>query len=306
MLKNLFLIYYLFEFNKINNKSAENYEGFSETTHELSNLNKEDDYNFYNWLAGVIDGDGNFDIIKGSHHSFVLKAIRIKLHNRDIYILTRILDYLGFGRIKSINNKPYSMYIVSRKEHMKYLINRLNGLIRIKVPGFEKACIIYNIDYKEPNYNIKSFDPYLSGLIDTDGSIVFNYNGNRIECNLEFKYNDYTKKLNFDNTIPFYKPNIMCRIQNNEKISKKYTSIRFSYQTVNGMIYLYKYFMKNRLYSDFKYFRIKKIEEFLSIRKYKSEPRDSKEFKIYSDFLLNWIQYKNPSWSKIPFVKKIR
>jgi hypothetical protein len=32
----------------------------------------------------------------------------------------------------------------------------------------------------------------------------------------------------------------------------------------------------------------------------------SLEFQIYSDFLLNWIQYKNPSWIKVPFIHKIR
>ena len=46
------------------------------------------------------------------------------------------------------------------------------------------------------------FDPYFSGLIDSDGSIVFNFPSNRIECNLELQYNNYTKQLNFDKVIP--------------------------------------------------------------------------------------------------------
>ena len=40
------------------------------------------------------------------------------------------------------------------------------------------------LNLKKPNYKIEPFDPYFAGLIDTDGSIVFNYPGNRIECNL--------------------------------------------------------------------------------------------------------------------------
>ena len=63
---------------------------------------------------------------------------------------------------------------------MIYLLNKLNGLIRLKVPNFKEACHIYNIIYKEANYNIDLYDPYYSGLIDTDGSIVYNYSGNRI------------------------------------------------------------------------------------------------------------------------------
>jgi hypothetical protein len=179
------------------------------------------------------------------------------------------------------------MYIVSTQKEMKFLITRLNGLIRIKRPGFEKACTFFNIDFIEPDYNIGPFNPYFSGLIDTDGSIVFNFTGNRIECNLEFKYNNYTKKLNFDNTIPHYKPCILIRKHKNKKIEKEYKSIAFRYQTVKGMMYLYEFFMKNRLYSDFKFYRVTKIKEFILIRNYNKEPKNSIEFKIYSDFLLD-------------------
>jgi hypothetical protein len=191
------------------------------------------------------------------------------------------------GRIRSDKNKPHSMYIVSTKKDMEFLINRLNGLIRLKIPGFKKACIYFNIDFKEPNYNITAYDPYLSGLIDTDGSIVFNFSSNRIECNLEFKYNEYTRKLNLDDTIPYYKPCVFTRKQKSKKSNKEYASIAFKYQTVEGMMPLYDYFMKNRLYSDFKFYRVTKIKEFILIRKYNKEPKGSIEFKIYSDFLLD-------------------
>lgn len=42
-------------------------------------------------------------------------------------------------------------------------------------------------------------------LVDTDGSIVFNYAGNRIECNLEFKYNTH---LNFSGGLAFDKKKV--------------------------------------------------------------------------------------------------
>jgi hypothetical protein len=284
-----------------NIQSAENCQEFSETIRQLSNVNEEKDYNFYNWFAGIIDGDGNFDIRKDFSNRHILKSIRIKLHNRDVRILTRIQNYLHIGRIRADKNKPHSMYIVSTQKEMKFLITRLNGLIRIKRPGFEKACTFFNIDFIEPDYNIGPFNPYFSGLIDTDGSIVFNFTGNRIECNLEFKYNNYTKKLNFDNTIPHYKPCILIRKHKNKKIEKEYKSIAFRYQTVKGMMYLYEFFMKNRLYSDFKFYRVTKIKEFILIRNYNKEPKNSIEFKIYSDFLLDWIQYRNPLWTKIPY-----
>lgn len=123
---------------------------------------------------------------------------------------------------------------------------------------------------------------------------------------MEFQYNDYTKKFNFNNTIPYYKPYILLRKQKNKLNKREYKSIAFKYQTIKGMIYLYDFFMKNRLYSDFKFYRVTKIKEFIIIRDYKNEPHNSSEFKIYSDFLIDWIQYRNPLWLNVPFVDKIR
>jgi hypothetical protein len=44
------------------------------------------------------------------------------------------------GRIRADKNKPHSLWIISKKEEMEFLINNLNGLIRIKVDSFKKAC----------------------------------------------------------------------------------------------------------------------------------------------------------------------
>jgi hypothetical protein len=290
-------------FKHMNIQSAENCKGFSETARQLPDT---EDYTFWNWFAGVLDGDGNFDIRKNpTSNKRVLKQIRIKLHNRDIRILTRIQDYLHMGRIRADKNKPYSIYILSTKETMMYILKNINGLIRLKVPGFKEACDLYNIDYIEANYNIGLYDPYFSGLVDTDGSIVFNYAGNRIECNLEFQYNDFTSKLNFDNTILNCKPTIIKRKKSSgSSSSKDFSSIAFKFQNVNNMLFIYDFFMKNRLYCDIKFYRVSKIKPFIEIRKYKTYPRHSIEHKKYSDFVIDWIKYNNPLWYKVPFVSK--
>ena len=81
---------------------------------------------FNSWLAGIIDGDGNFDIRKQGGKD-VLKAIRIKVHDRDMRILTRIKDELHVGRIRSEKDKPYSTYVVSTSEGMKEIVKEVNG-----------------------------------------------------------------------------------------------------------------------------------------------------------------------------------
>jgi len=198
-------------------------------------------------------------------------------------------------RIRADKNKPYSIYVVSTKETMMYIINNINGLIRLKVPGFKEACKCYNIEYIEANYNIGLYDPYFSGLVDTDGSIVFNYAGNRIECNLEFQFNEYTSKLNFDNTILNSKPAILKRTKSSRVAGPKdFTSIAFKFQNVNSMLFIYDYFMHNRLYCDMKFYRVTKIKPFLVIRKYKTSPKYSVEHKIYSNFVIDLIKYENP------------
>nr|YP_007507075.1 intronic ORF at intron 9 of cox1 [Ceratocystis cacaofunesta]YP_009704214.1 LAGLIDADG endonuclease [Ceratocystis fimbriata]YP_009710366.1 LAGLIDADG endonuclease [Ceratocystis albifundus]AFO38127.1 intronic ORF at intron 9 of cox1 [Ceratocystis cacaofunesta]QEN73777.1 LAGLIDADG endonuclease [Ceratocystis fimbriata]QFX74868.1 LAGLIDADG endonuclease [Ceratocystis albifundus] len=284
----------------MNIQSAENCKGFSETIRQLPS----EDSKFWNWFAGVIDGDGNFDI-RTVNNKRVLKQIRIKLHNRDVRILTRIQDYLHMGKIRADKNKPYSMYIVSTRETMMHIVNNLNGLIRLKVPGFKEACNLYNIDYIEANYNIGLYDPYFAGIVDTDGSIVFNYAGNRIECNLEFQYSEYSSKLNFDNTILNCKPTVLKRKKSYKSgSSKDFSSIAFKFQNVNNMLFIYDYFMHNRLFCDMKFYRVTKIKSFIEIRKYKTSSRNSVEHKIYSDFMIDWIKYENPLWYKVPFVNK--
>jgi hypothetical protein len=169
--------------------------------------------------------------------------------------LTRIQDYLHIGKIRADKNKPYSVYVVSTKETMMYILNNINGLIRLKEPGFKKSCSLFNLDFIEANYNIGLYDSYLAGLVDTDGSIVFNYAGNRIECNLEFLFNEYSSKLNFDHTILNCKPSISIRKRSSSSGGKKdLSSIAFKFQNVNSMLFVYDYFMHNRLYCDFNVF----------------------------------------------------
>ena len=301
-------------------QSAGNCLGSSETTRQLSdniqkNLREKEEKRvplacereFAPYLAGVLDGDGNFDLRRGGapigeKKRLFLRAIRIKLHCRDVRILTRIQNQLHRGRISYDKNKPHVLYILSSRVDMEHVINLVNGYILIKCESFKKACQSLAIKFKEGQYTLPPGNPYLAGLVDTAGSVVFNFPGNRIECNLEFQYTKYTKQLCLDQVIPHYKPAILLR---DKKITgqpgKVYKSIAFKFQTVGGMIFLYQAFMKNRLYCDMKFYRISSIKRFLSIRHYRNQPDSSLEYKIYADFLLKWIQYENPHWIRVPF-----
>lgn len=271
-------------------------EGSSETIRQLS-YNKFDE-----WLAGIMDGDGNFDLrtLNGKEK---LKVIRIKLHVRDVRILNRILNKLHFGRLRFDKNNKHVMYVVSTKEDMTTFCKLINGSIRLKAESFIRACKALDLEYKEANYLLEENTPYFAGLVDTDGSIFYNYSSNRIECNLEFKLTKYSEKIDFSKVVPNISPYIIKRTHKNKSLGKIYYSIAFKYHNAGDMIWIYEYFMKNRLYSDFKFYRVSKIKEFITIRDYKKAEKNSIEYDIYCSFMLDFIQYKNPTWTRLTYIK---
>lgn len=227
------------------------------------------------WLAGVIDGDGHFDFRK-----HILKSIRVKVHIRDIEILTYIQNNVNGGRIRYDRAKPHVLFIVSTRAEMTDFVTRINGFIKIKVPSFQRACVALGLTYITPNMNLKPFDPYFAGLVDSDRSVVFNFPGNRIEVNVEISSSPNVDMLIMDHVIPGTKPNIVRRKTASGKISKA-----FKFQSVSGMIHVYNYFMINQLHCTMKYYRVCKIKRFLELRHYKQN-LGKKTFKIYSAFLL--------------------
>lgn len=271
---------------KINNFTV----GTSETIRVLTNKQKE-------WLSGIIDGDGNFDI-RIINNQKVLRSIRIVQSIRDSRILYKVKDLLKGGSIK-IKNKNCLIYTISTKFLMTNCLNAINGNIRIKIVGFILACQSLNIIYIEADKIISQNSAYFAGLVDTDGSIVFNYQANRIELSLNFKQNEYTEKLDFGFVISGAKPKIYKLVKRNQTQNKIFYSIRFIYNTNHDMLCIYYYFKENRLFSDLKFFRVMQIPYFLKIRGYNNYPKDSIEFKLYNNFLIKFITYKNED-KKLP------
>jgi hypothetical protein len=201
-----------------------------------------------------------------------------------------VQNTLHLGRIRSVPNKPHCLYIVSTQAEIKYLIERLNGLLLLKTDRIKTVCSIYNIPFKYGNYDVLPFDPYFAGLVDSDGSIVFNFTSNRIECCVELKASEDSIKLNFNHVIPHAKPSVAYR--KHQSIKKveggiEFDSICFKYQNVAHILPLYDYFMKNRLFCDFKFYRVAQIPKFLEIRHFASCHSDSLEYKRYSQFILS-------------------
>lgn len=253
---------------------------------------KQIDDQFNAWLAGVIDGDGNFDFRRQG----TLQSVRIKIHIRDVRILKRIQNMTHVGRIRTVNKTPYVMFIASSKPHMVQILTRINGHIRVKIPSFEKACKSLNLLPRRA-CELTPYDAYFAGLIDSDGSVVFNYSQNCITVAVELLLSPNVENLNLDAVIPYAKPNVVVRTTASGK-----KSMRLIYQSVASMAAVYDYFTRVRLYSDFKYYRVMSIKRFLMVRHYKSYDNGSIEHRIYSEFCCDFIMYQNPQWAKVPFV----
>ena len=130
---------------------------------------KVNDLSFKQWLAGLIDGEGYFMLTKKGYSS-----CEITMDARDVKALNEIKQKYG-GTIKPISNASAVRYKLRHKQGLISLINDVNGLIRnpARLLQMNKLCVKYDIAliYSGPlTFN----DGWLSGFIDSDGSIYYN------------------------------------------------------------------------------------------------------------------------------------
>jgi hypothetical protein len=143
----------------INNNFIRNYANKSANFNSSNNI-------FNQWLAGLIDGDGCFQLSKKGYVS-----LEITMDTRDKHCLYLIKQKFG-GSIKLRSGVKAVRYRLHHKQGMINLINAVNGEIRnpVRLLQFNKICDKYNIKLILPSiltYN----NGWLSGFFDSDGSV---------------------------------------------------------------------------------------------------------------------------------------
>lgn len=134
------------------------------------------DQKFYEWLAGLIDGDGYFySSASGKFNNF-----SITMDSRDQKALEEVKERFG-GKIYSIKNANALRYVLRKKKELLVLIHVINGLIRNpkRLEQMNNYCIKYSVELKQPvplTYN----NGWLSGFIDSDGSIYFSESSGQV------------------------------------------------------------------------------------------------------------------------------
>jgi len=131
----------------------------------------DDDANskFNEWLAGLIDGDGCFQVSKKGYSS-----LEIVMELRDKHCLYQIKDKFG-GSVKLRAGDNHLRYRLHHKAGLLKLIDCVNGLIRnpTRILQLGKICESYGIKLIDPKpltYN----SGWFAGFFDSDGSIYMN------------------------------------------------------------------------------------------------------------------------------------
>ena len=142
---------------------------------KINLLKKDADERFHEWLGGLIDGDGCFLLSKKGYAS-----LEIVTQLRDKKCLYLIKQKFG-GSVKLYSGNNYLRYKLHHKEGLLNLIDKINGLLQnpIRILQLGKICDKYNIELKDPK-PLTYFNGWLSGFMDTDGSIYLNEDSGQI------------------------------------------------------------------------------------------------------------------------------
>jgi ubiquinol-cytochrome c reductase cytochrome b subunit len=283
-------------------KLRQNYD-YNQTT---NNILKYDSWN--EWFAGIVDGDGYFYINKKNEISFEITTSII-----DIRILYNIQNKLNGGSIQIRSGSASVRYRVKQKQIILQIIHRLNGHLYTfkRLQQFEKCCKLLNLEFIPSLLNLDVNNKYLSGLIDSDGTISISVSKTnsknsqlsglagkikRLEQSrgnnqLYLKITSISEEnlLIIKNSYYLGKIYIEKANKKNKVPNKKYHWTINSYEE---FVYLYEYLKKNSLKSV-KMHRIRLIYHYFHYKKLKYHLKEptSVEYKIWSKFCKTWFKY---------------
>lgn len=140
--------------------------GTSETTRATSFTTKE--IHFNQWLSGLIDGDGSFQVSKKDYTSC---EITVALH--DERMLRTIQNFLG-GSIKLRSGAQAVRWRLHNKSGMINLLNRVNGKIRHSNRLLQLNNVSATLGLQVISANVLHEDhAWYAGFFDADGTIGY-------------------------------------------------------------------------------------------------------------------------------------
>ena len=128
-----------------------------------------DELKLRQWIAGLIDGDGNFHISKKGY-----VELSVVTESRDIACLHKLKSRYG-GSVKATSHANAIRFRLHHKAGIFSVIGDINGLIQnpVRLAQFKRVCLLYNVPIL-PIVELSYNNAYLSGLFDSDGSVYYN------------------------------------------------------------------------------------------------------------------------------------
>jgi len=240
--------------------------------------------NKQDWVAGLIDGDGYFSFSKKGH-----AALEITIDSRDQRCLHEVKKYFG-GAIKpgrTLQHSPQSggrgkwyRYKVHNKAGLLNVIRVVNGRLRnpIRILQLARICEAYNItllDTPKLSYN----NSWLSGLIDSDGSVYLNKSAVQVYITVSQK-----NKLMLDILEDIYGGKVYA--------NGKTGNFKWVVSRKQEVLNLLDYFKEHPLMSK-KMVRVNLIKDVYTGFKnsWYNKPESSLERKQWSYLMLKWTDY---------------
>lgn len=234
------------------------------------------DKSFNEWLAGLIDGDGCFQVSNKGYAS-----LEIIMETRDKHCLYLIKQKFG-GSVKLKSDVNYARYRLHHKKGLLSLIESVNGLIRnpTRLIQLGKICDLYNfkIEYAEP----LTFDNgWLSGFFDSDGSVYFNLKSDQLFISASQK-----NKFLLDPLVDVYGGKVYLA-------GVKTGAFKWVLYRKNEIPVMLKYFTlhPSRSAKGKRILLIDKYHELKALKAHKAKP-DSLLGKAWSDFVTKWESYQ--------------
>lgn len=238
----------------------------------LSNKKGNSDNKFNEWLAGLIDGDGCFQLSKKGYAS-----LEIVMELRDRNCLYQIKQKFG-GSVKLRAGYNHLRYRLHHKAGLLSLINAVNGLIRnpVRILQLGRICDKYNINLIDTK-PLTFYNGWFAGFFDSDGSIYLNDKSGQIFITVTQK-----NKFLLENLVEFYGGNINVMVKQE---AFKWTC----YRKTDILNLINNYFIVNPSRSE-KRVRLSMVNKFFELRKLHAHTATPSSVlgKVWKNFSSKW------------------
>jgi len=174
-------------------KAFNSWVGTSEAIRLLNiktNLSSNTNIKWKEWLSGLIDGDGCFQLSKKGYAS-----LEITMDIRDEHALQIIKNVYG-GSIKLRSGANALRYRLHHKSGLLNIINDVNGQIRnsYRLVQLNKICHKYEFSLIYPD-KLNYDSGWLSGFFDADGTVTINKTNTQLSISASQKTSELLQPL---------------------------------------------------------------------------------------------------------------